>query len=239
MISNRVPAFLRRLLPYAFVLSAGGCATFLATTMPDEDPYFYTTPVARDRLLAIGKVNQTTEAQIGGRGAIAFLGEKHTYLLTGGSEDLQAIVRSPIGAIVEIPSGPSDLFTADQKFWGHVPLRVAGDKDYTAEQLAQLEALGFIKRSWKNGPFEKKLPIEGLILAPAKMPASALDQLSHPRPIEFYPPRDQVAPANLKKIAVVPLAVAVDTVTAPVQILGFTAVVIGIEATGGLRWKLF
>lgn len=207
--------------------------------MPDKDPNFYTTPVANDRLLAIGKVNQATEEQMGGRSAIAFLGEKHTYLLTRGSEDLQAIVRSPIGAVVEIPSGPSDLFAADQKFWGSVPLRVAGDKDFTAEQLAQLEALGFVKQKWKNAPFEKKLPIEGVMLAPAKIPAGALDQLSHPRPIEFYPPHNQEAPANLKKIAVMPLAVAVDTVTAPVQILGFAAVFIAIEASGGWHWKLF
>lgn len=228
------------------VVCAGmtGCATFLASEMDSRDPEFHSQPLVVDKLIAIGKLDQKGEQVLEIPGGLVFLGEKQSYLIVKGGAELQAIAKSSIGPDVEILASYYEsynhLYIQDQKFWGEVALRASSGKGYPPEQQAELDALGFVKNEqdiFSKGPdvYRKTIALEGVVMKPIDVPANIVEHLTHSRSIAFYPPSDQKAPLNPGKYVVLPFAVAVDVVTAPIQILGFGAILLIIEAQGGLK----
>ena len=222
-----------------------GCTTFLVSKMDSRNPYFHSQALVQDKIFAIGKLDHEGEKALEIPGGLVFLGEKQSYLIVKGGAELQAIAKSSVGPEVEILDGyyqsNSHLYIQDQKFWGDVALRVSSDNSYSPGQQAELGGLGFVKEEQnkygnKREVYLKTLPLEGVTMKPITVPTKMAEHLTHSRSIAFYPPGDQKAPLNLGKYVALPFAVAVDVVTAPIQILGFGTLFLIIEAQGGLRF---
>lgn len=227
------------------VLSICGCSTFLVSEMSSRDPYFHSKPLSKDKIVAIGKLGPDSEKTLGIQDGMVFLGENHSYLIVKGGAELQAVARSDIGSRVEVLDNyhytEHHLYVQDGMFWGEVGLSFTeSEANLTPERLQQLSILGFVKASSsKNGAtYTKGIPVEGTILAPLAIPTDIAERLTHFRSISFYPPKDQKAPLNLAKYVAMPFAVALDVVTAPIQILGFGALAL-ILTQGGFKFCCF
>lgn len=228
-------------------ISLAGCTTFLASRMEGRDPSFHARPLASDQLIAIGKLDKKAEKELDISGGLVLIGQQQSYLITKGGDELEAIAKSSFGPDVEIleryHDSNSHLYLNKRKFWGKVALRINRDQDYSPEQQLELANMGFEKQetvsSQKNrSVYSKAIDLEGVTVAPIKVPDSLAQHLSHSRTIAFYPSEDQKAPPNLEKYVALPLAVAVDVVTAPIQILGFGTLLLIWQAQGG-HWRLF
>ncbi|RIX42568.1 MAG: hypothetical protein D3M94_18735 [Rhodocyclales bacterium GT-UBC] len=227
---------------FSSCISLAGCTTFLASEMESRDPNFHSQPSASDQLVAIGKLDKNAEKELDIPGGLVLIGHKQSYLITKGGGELEAIAKASFGPDVEIleryHDSNSHLYLDKRKFWGKVALRINRDQDYSPEQQLELANMGFDKKetasSRKNrNVYTKSIDLEGVTIAPIKVPDSLAQHLSHSRSIAFYPPENQEAPPNLEKYLALPLAMVVDVVTAPIQILGFGAILLIWEAQGG------
>ncbi len=228
-------------------IGLAGCTTFLASRMEGRDPNFHSQPLASDQLVAIGKLDKNAEKELDIPGGLVLIGQKQSYLITKGGGELEAIAKASFGPDVEIleryHDSNSHLYLDKRKFWGKVALRISRDQDYSPEQQLELDNMGFEERETASSQrdrkvYTKSIDLEGITIAPIKVPDSLAQHLSHSRSIAFYPPEDQKAPPNLEKYVALPLAVAFDIVTAPIQILGFGTLLLIWQAQGG-HWRLF
>lgn len=223
------------------VLAISGCATSYVSNMDGRDGSFYYTPVLEDKLIGIGKIVRATgNGSAAGTESLVFLGEKKSYLLVRGGDEILSLAQSSIGPDLEIRTKVNDssdrLYFQDGKFWGTVFVTTLPAKTYSPDQIVMLEKSGFVRKKADSSEiFRKEIVIEGGTFDPVKLPPETSSTLSRVRPIAFYPSANAEAPVNIKKILFLPGALTVDAVTLPVQVLGIGAIWILIEASGGLK----
>lgn len=224
-----------------------GCMTIKTSNMTDRSWEFHSTPLATDDLVAIGKLDPNAETQLDIPGGLVLIGTTQSYVITRGSTELEAVAKSSFGSEIEIlekyNESNSQLYLEKRKFWGAVELRITRDQAFSQREKDELANLGFeIKETYRirSDPYvyTKSIKLEGITIAPIKTPDGAAQNLTRPRKIAFYPPQDQDAPPSLERYAALPLAVAFDLITAPLQILGLGTVYLMLEAKRG-HWPLF
>lgn len=216
-------------------ISLAGCFSMHVSDMPDSLWEFHGLPFKEDEIVAVGQV-VSNKSESDQEVSVALIGKNGTYLVTEGGEDLLKIARTPGADVVLDKTSPQALFASETKFWGKVELITPRASSIDDALGARLEAVGFTRVSTdKSLQYERSVTVRGTIAPPINIEPSTDAALSIPRKVHFYRPKDEPAPPNYKKSFLFPLAVVGDVVTAPIQILGLTALVITIEANGGIH----
>jgi hypothetical protein len=216
------------------------CSSALVANMDDRDPEFHSRPLIQDNILAIGKVARNERIDQEAGASLAFLGEKNSYLVIEGAEVLLNIASSTVGPLIEVNPAygleKHNVYVQNQIFWGDLTLVTANNAIVSDEQQQLLTALGFeVSGKTNRHHYVRRVPIKGTISPPVSLPPAMAMNLSHARPLALYPSPDEKAPINISKVLLTPPALVADIVTAPVQILGIGALMIYIEANGGLK----
>jgi hypothetical protein len=146
---------------------------------------------------------------------------------------------------MQVSGSPAhDLESALQKVGERLGVRVEGfavltspaptvvarsGERYSLEHDAELAKFGFVEG-------KKTIRIEGFTAGPVKLPEAVATKLTTSRPIGFFHSSDRESPpVSLKQGLLYPPAVAVDLVTSPLQLIGIGALIVLIEANGGLQ----
>lgn len=206
-----------------------GCAT--AALLEKDNPNAYAhfnKPNLQDRILALGIPDAAMGQKIGNTNAIAFLGEKHTYLLLEGGAELNAIARQLDGIYLRLDDRGPMLYRKGKTIWGNAVLRYVPDAGGppAAQALERLAAAGFTGDA--SGVYTRAVPVKGLILKPARLDQIPPGSFKTPRAVAFFNPPDSQPPPDLGKLVFLPAAVAVDVVLSPLYLIGLVALSISL-----------
>lgn len=205
-----------------------GCATMAATSAASNHSDFYYTPVLSDEIIAIGRPDAALSKTIGQPDAVAFLGQKNTYLLYKGGDELERIAQLKLeGKRLNIDSARSRrLFLKDKQVWGNIVLAYGEGTDISAAEQAELGKAGFSKAGSGNyARYQKDVAIEGAVYPPIKLSDNQMSKLAVHRPFNLYNPQDAKPPMNVGATLMIPVAVVADIVLIPVY-LGVAVVVL-------------
>lgn len=204
------------------VVGGGACAT--AVTMANSSKS--TTAIKpsgiaiSDEIVAYGRPDAELESKLGVK-SVAFLGRQHTYLLIEGGDELLGFAQLDPTRLMLMPDGQQQYVSKDNVIWGALRFRyLPGTEGFTAQERELLKRLQFIPI---DTYWAKRVSIKGRVLDAVDVSSGQLPDMVKPRKIVFFfPPATETTP-NLGAIALLPLAVAVDVVTAPLQLLGGAA----------------
>lgn len=206
-----------------------GCATTVAMSSSGNRSAYYSTPVQSDTIFALGKPDAAAAQQMGAPHAMAFLGKKNTYLLFSGGEELMQVANGLDGNLVSLGSQSGQLFLRDKKVWGTLTLTYGKGGSYvpTPAEIATLTRLGFTQLG-KSGVYRKSIAVNGVVYPALTLPEDQAQRFKVNRQLDFYNPPDSSPPPDFSKLIKVPVAIAVDVVTLPLQlaIAGLTVIVI-------------
>lgn len=212
----------------ALIAGSLGCATMAATSAADNHTDFYNKPVLSDEIIAIGRPDASLSKSIGQPDAVAFIGQKNTYLLYKGGEELEKIAQMKLdGRLLHIdPARNHQLYLKDKQVWGDLVLTYGEGTTIPAAEQPELEQGGFsLQGSGKYARYQKMVAIEGLIYPPIKLSDAQLSKLAMHRPFSLYNPRDAKPPMNVGATLMIPVAVVADIVLIPVY-LGVAVIVL-------------
>lgn len=199
-----------------------------------------------DEIVAIGRPDADLAKKLGQEHVVAFLGRKHTYLLHKGGEELERIAQldvdpqniSLMGSLGHI----TRLNYADNAVWGTVYLshqvmyeRTIGSPNAAIpaeekKELQELEKAGFAveydRRYGRPNWYFKAVEVEGIAQEPIRFSREQLDILTKRRTVNFYTPSesDSNVARKIKGALLMPGALLVDIVFAPMVVLGFYGV---------------
>jgi hypothetical protein len=206
-----------------------GCATYLASELDTGERAFYDDPVLTDEIVAIGRPDATLLKQMELSNTIAFIGKKNTYMLYLGGEELEQISTLKLDGKRMTVASDQKLYLKDKQVWGEIELYYGGNKEVSAEEMAELEKGGFTpdQPSRKNGYFKTAIRIEGVVYPAIKIPDEQIAKLKVKRKFNLYNPREASPPilGKVVKVPVVAAGVVADILLAPVY-LGLGAVVV-------------
>ena len=229
---SKLSRLLRRLVLLACcagVVGGLGCATAMVMGMPNSNAHdHYHKPVLADRILALGIPDTAMGQKIGNTNAIAFLGEKHTYLLLEGGAELNAIARQLDGLYLKLDDRGPRLYRKGKTIWGDAVLRYVPEAGGPPPEpaIARLTAAGFTGDD--HGLYTRAVPVQGLILKPVKRDQLPPSSFQTPRNVAFFNPPDSRPPPDLGKLIDLPLAIAVDVVLSPLYLIGLVALSISM-----------
>lgn len=212
-----------------------GCATMVASeTVNKSDGDFYNKPVVSDEIVAIGKPDAALSKELGQEHLVAFIGQKNTYLLYKGGEELEQVAQLNLDGkrMMMDANWNNRLYVKDRQVWGDVQLRYGGGS-LSAEEASKLNKGGFAaSSSGKYADYQKKVAVEGVLYPAVKMPEEQLSRLGVHRPIYLYHSKDEKPPMlpKILKAPLIPLGVAADIALGPVY-LGVGAVALVLVAT--------
>lgn len=229
-------------------LTAGslGCATMAALNAADNHSDFYNRPALTDTIVAIGRPDPALTKDLGHPGAVAFIGEKNTYLIYRGGEELDRIAHLSLDwqrlQILEqggayylpynSPVAENRLYLKDRQIWGNLLLVYDSGKELPAAQSGELVQAGFhAPANCKCTRYEKTVKIEGAVYPRLQLSESQVSRLGMRRPLALYNPRDAKPPTNVGATLMVPVAVVADIVLIPVY-LGVGVVILVGSAFG-------
>lgn len=208
------------------VASVGGlgCATYLAANK--RNPYaaaHYGKPILSDTICAIATPDPSLAKKIG-QDAVAFLGQKHTYLLVQGGEELVRVGRELDGERLTIEGSDRRMFKKGSTIWGDIGMsyRLPDASVSDAATTNRLIELGFMPV--RGGRYQKTIAVKGVTRPPIKI--ADVPAFKKCRDIAFFNPPNSSPPPDLSKLVLVPLGVATDILLTPVYLFGFTLIVI-------------
>lgn len=173
--------------------------------------------VMTDTIVAFGVPGSELSKKIK-QPALAFIGKAHTYLLVKGADDLKNIAQTLPAANVVFTEDSVALFFEDDVTWGNVEVRYFRplNSEFSAQQVKQLTSLGFEP----DGPYtyRKKIQVEGKVFPPLSISPDNAHLLVKPRKLAFRSPPTGGGHPNLGYLALLPVALAFDIVTLPLQI---------------------
>ena len=201
----------------AGVVGGLGCATTATVDgILDKQRVKKSKRTFTDTVIAIGQPNEKVTAIVGDD-AIAFIGEKKTYLLTKGGKKLNDLARNLDPDRLKVTSDYEFLNMKDDAIWGDVIARYTVDPDGLAmeEEIAQLKRLGFTDQGYG---YSLWMPVKGQVLPPLKIPPGQINPLSSKRKISFYlvPPGLKIP--NPTPLITIPLAITVDAALSPLYL---------------------
>ena len=220
------------------MMSGTGCITQNLLYQTEKTTAAHPQAILQDRLLAIGQPDPASLQKLGAAHALVFLGEQRSYLVVEGSEALGRIAHEPGSELIDIESDSRCpwLYVQGDQFWGDLRLRAARPDASPAGKVAQarLIRLGF---SAQSENYSMDIHVKGSLGLPLQLP-EAKRQAIRPRPIAFFPPPAPPPGATVKRVVLLPLSVALDIATLPIQALGLLMVPIAFQDPGTpLNWK--
>ncbi len=205
-----------------------GCATLAATSQLSNHGDFYAKPILSDEIVALGRPDASLVKAMKQDNVIAFVGKKNTYMLYKGGDELEQISLLKLdGRRMDIDAIRShNLYLKDKQLWGELILTYGGGNEITSSEKSELERAGFnVIKGVKSNLYQKKITIEGVLYPAIKLSESQMAQLTNSRAFNLYNPSDAKPPANVGAALMIPIAIGVDVVLAPVY-LGIGAVVL-------------
>jgi hypothetical protein len=203
--------------------SLSGCATYMASQSTETTTKITKTLAYEDAILGMGQPtgeNISAEA----RNFLALIGEKQTYLLTEGADEIKAIVKNLDGRLIGVNQDQPKINMLVQQDSSEIQ-SVRGDVTITynkaADRLTEQERktlteLKFTLSEDKQS-YWRSLHIQGVVYPPVKNLAAIASQFKQTRPVQFYKTEYKQNHNPLRAI-LLPLGVAFDVITAPIQI---------------------
>ena len=203
--------------------SLSGCATYMASQSTETTTKITKTLAYEDAILGMGQPtgeNISAEA----RNFLALIGEKQTYLLTEGADEIKAIVKNLDGRLIGVNQDQPKINMLVQQDSSEIQ-SVRGDVTITynkaADRLTEKERktlteLKFTLAEDKQS-YWRSLHIQGVVYPPVKNLAAIASQFKQTRPVQFYKTEYKQNHTPLRAI-LLPLGVAFDVITAPIQI---------------------
>lgn len=212
-----------------------GCATYLTAQMPNTHIKKVTEGevVLTDTILGLGKLNPELAASVRNPDAVAFLGKAHSYFLAEGGRQLLNMAQQLDNDRLSIESDVQHrLLLRDQTVWGFVVLRYealpAGAPAPRIEQeRTLLRKLGFLPAG--QGHYRAQVSVRGVMRPPLPLPATMPALRRTPEIVFRAPPTVERTP-NVDKFILLPLAVTVDILAAPLYVAGLLVFGIGALA---------
>ena len=203
--------------------SLSGCATYMASQSTETTTKITKTLAYEDAILGMGQPtgeNISAEA----RNFLALIGEKQTYLLTEGADEIKAIVKNLDGRLIGVNQDQPKInmlvqqdSSEIQSVRGDVTITYNKATDRLTEQERKtLTELKFILSEDKQS-YWRSLHIQGVVYPPVKNLAAIASQFKQTRPVQFYK-TEYKQNHNPLRVILLPLGVAFDVVTAPIQI---------------------
>jgi hypothetical protein len=188
--------------------------------------------VLKDSIIALGKPDDGLAKQIGSADAVVFVGKAQSYLLHQGGDVLLDYAQHLDSNKLTLITDSNALYLRDKTIWGQLSIAYAmnGAPALSAEEKAALARLHFRPNS--NGGYTSSVAVRGAVYPAMDLKDKGFTQLQHARDLVFHEPPTTESTPNLGKAALLPVAVAVDVVTAPLQLLGFGLVVFCIASDG-------
>ncbi len=205
------------------ITSLSGCATYMASQSTETTTKITKTLAYEDAILGMGQPtgeNISAEA----RNFLALIGEKQTYLLTEGADEIKAIVKNLDGRLIGVNQDQPKINMLVQQDSSEIQ-SVRGDVTITynkaADRLTEQERktlteLKFTLSEDKQS-YWRSLHIQGVVYPPVKNLAAIASQFKQTRPVQFYKTEYKQNHNPLRAI-LLPLGVAFDVITAPIQI---------------------
>ena len=215
----------RWMLLIASLLMTGlsGCATIMAKKATEPTTEVTETLAYKDVIFGMGQpTGEHISAQA--RHLLALMGQKQTYLLTEGADEIKAIASHLDGRLIGVNQGqPTINMLLHQD--SETILRVNGDVTITYNKAANrlspkerkaLTELEF-ERAGDEAFYSRSLYIEAIVYPPASNLTAIASQFKQTRPVQFYK-AEYKKQHNPLRAVLLPLGVAFDVVTAPIQI---------------------
>ncbi len=203
--------------------SLSGCATYMVNEATETTTKITKTLAYEDAILGMGQPtgeNISAEA----RNFLALIGEKQTYLLTEGADEIKAIVKNLDGRLIGVNQDQPKINMLVQQDSSEIQ-SVRGDVTITynkaADRLTEQERktlteLKFTLAEDKQS-YWRSLHIQGVVYPPVKNLAAIASQFKQTRPVQFYKTEYKQNHNPLRAI-LLPLGGAFDVITAPIQI---------------------
>lgn len=206
----------------ALTIVLQGCATQVAMELNSGERGFYYKPVLTDEILAIGRPDADLLKQMELSNTIAFIGKANTYMLYLGGEELEQISKLKLDSKRMTIAPAQKLYLKDKQIWGEIELDYNGNKEISAEEVAELTLGGFVpdQRGDRKGYFKATIRVEGVVYPAINIPDEQISKLQIKRKFSLYNPRE-ASPPILGKIVKIPLiatGVAIDVMLAPVYL---------------------
>ena len=216
------------------VSGLSGCFTIMtgqAQYRADKAAEFkhFNVPILSDTIFAVGRLDAASAKVLEVPDAVAFLGTKNTYMVLEGGTGLMQAATELDGKRITLTYRSRTLFLKDKTIWGFLTLYYGTEEKqtYSPDEIATLSKLGFVARS--SGSFEKKIEVKGLLYPALALSEEQMQRFKVSRQIDLYNPPDSSPPPDFSRTLIVPLAVAADIVTLPIQFIGFTVFVLTLR----------
>lgn len=200
-----------------------GCATFMANEATETTTSMSKKLAYEDAILGMGQPtgdNISEEA----RHFLALIGQKQTYLLIEGADEIKSIVKNLDGRLIGVNQDQESIEMSVFQD-GKDNQRIAGDirisynkptERLTGQERQTLDQLKF-KVTQDGQTYERYLSIQALVYPPAKNLQAISAQFKQTRHVTFYQ-TEYKQNHNPLRAVLLPLGVAFDVITAPIQI---------------------
>ena len=203
--------------------SLSGCATYMASQSTETTTKITKTLAYEDAILGMGQLTREN-ISADARNCLALIGEKQTYLLTEGADEIKAIVKNLDGRLIGVNQDQPKINMLVQQDSSEIQ-SVRGDVTITynkaADRLTEQErkTLTELKSTLAEDKqsYWRSLHIQGVVYPPVKNLAAIASQFKQTRPVQFYK-TEYKQNHNPLRVILLPLGVAFDVVTAPIQI---------------------
>ena len=225
---NKVFRFGRRItaLAVAAALIGGmGCATIMDLDQPNSNIIHKEGDVLlTDSIIALGTPDAALAQSINNPHAVAFLGKAQTYLLVEGGEQILKFAHQLDGNKLTLTADSHSLYLRDKTVWGNLRFRYdPNGQVLTEDQETVMRNLGFRKM---GDAYIATVEVKGAVYPALDLQSKGFQALTKPRDLVFRSPPTEEKTPNIAKFALLPVAIGVDIVTAPLQLLGATVVLI-------------
>lgn len=220
---NQLKRMLVSMLVAGCTVMMSGCGTLMANAATESTTDVVKTLAFEDAILGMGQPtgeNISAEA----RNFLALIGEKQTYLLTDGADEIKAIVKNLDGRLIgvnqEQPEINMQVHQNSEKVQtvsGTVSIAYNKASNRLTEQERKILAQLKFAPATDQQSYWRYLSIQGVVYPPAKNLQAIQSQFKQTRSVRFYKAEYKQNHNPLRAI-LLPLGVAFDVITAPVQI---------------------
>lgn len=215
----------------AALVGGTGCFTYLAGNFVSKNEQVEGGLVLTDTIQALGKLNKSAMSNTQSNDPIVFLGAKNSYYLVRGGDQLFKFASHPDLKGVRfgiIPSNKS-IFMSDGKVWGTIDVSYGDDgAPLSRAEIDALESFRF-SRTDRDTDFHKQVEFMGKIYPAVDLGQAGLKPLARTYSLSFYAPPSTVKKPDWDVIALLPAALYLDYATAPVQLMGFILLGLGVK----------
>ncbi|MDT8991191.1 hypothetical protein RQP54_09975 [Curvibacter sp. APW13] len=210
----------------AAVVGGWGCATAVVSSQTSTSKTVEGDVVLSDDILAFGRADEAMAKSMGKADVVAFLGAANTYLLVEGGSALLAMTQLDPARLSLTPDNHR-LYLKDKTVWGTLEFNYTSDAaTATDAEKALFKTLGFVRTTPQT--VRRMVSIKGAVYPAIQLQGAAFTAMQKPRPLRFHAPPSTETKPNIGAMALLPAAIVVDVVTAPLQLLGGLAVLISL-----------